>query len=188
MNMKFKIIIIVGCVAIISFGIVLGIHSNGINYSNSSAMETQVTQLSASSSTPEIETSVDIGALFDKSRFQLKYVSFSPVLTRDEAISIAKNRLSEGMGWDTDNLPADATVTLFSGQIFKTDAREAGTANDLKAWIVVIKNVPFVGSGGPAPLPDETKFAVPSSFQYNVVIDATTGDVLNGGITSTPGK
>jgi hypothetical protein len=153
--------------------------------------DVQMTQRPVSVSTPNAqgEISKDIGALFDKSNVQIKYgSSFTPVITRDEAIAIAKKRLHDGFNWDTDKLEADATVALYSGHAYQTDSKAARTVYDIPSWIVVVKDVPYVQSGGPPPLPGE-KYTPPApvKFQYNLAIDAMTGEALYGEITSMPG-
>jgi hypothetical protein len=188
--MKAKIIIITGCLLAIGIISIFGVFQIKTFSSDSTKIDSLTPQKPSSVATPtsQGETSADIGALFDKSDVQLKYVSFAPLVTRDEAIAIAKNRLQAGFNWDTDKLQADATIALFSGHAFLTDSRAAGNVNDIPAWIVVVKNVPFVGSGGPPPLTQNNTVsqAQPRS-QYNLAIDAMTGEILNGVITSMPG-
>jgi len=93
--------------------------------------ESPIVTPASSIPTSQNETSKDIGAHFDKSVVQLKYVSFTPVITKSEAIAIAKKRLHDGFGWDTDNLEADATVALFCGPSHSTSTRSAGIVNDV---------------------------------------------------------
>jgi len=150
-----------------------------VNTENGRTQLTGNNQISNSISTsiPQSETSTDIGAQFPEDKVQIKYSSFAPKITRSEAIAIARNWLNTGFNVDTENLPVDATVALFSGDVLQTNTRSASVASDLPAWIVVIKQVPFLGSMGP-PDPNNPNFTVPISTQANVAIDATTGEIL----------
>ena len=161
--MKSKIIIIVMCVVIVGIGTFLGILKVGT---------------CSSAATPQIEPSTDIGATFPPHEVQIKYASLAPVITRSEAIATAKNWLHDGFNFATDNLPAEATVVLYSGPIEPPNTRPTGVvASDVPAWIVVIKGFPPIGSVGPFD-PNNPNFTVQVTSQANVAIDATTGKIL----------
>lgn len=135
-------------------------------------------------STLHTELSTDIGAHFDKNFVQLQYVSFTPVITRDEAIAIAKNDFQTGFHLNTDNLTIDATVALFSGHPDLPKLDTTIVLSKVPVWIVVIKNLPLMSSVGPPPVnPKETLIATGSS-QYNLAIDANTGKIIYGVLSS----
>ncbi|MDD5082640.1 MAG: hypothetical protein PHU08_04630 [Dehalococcoidales bacterium] len=109
---------------------------------------------------------------------QLKDTSFVPVITRDQAIAIARI-FPHGSNWAKTDLPADATVSLFTGQSIGTPTRSPYYASDLKVWIVVVKN--GFSFAGPVPTDPAT---TPRLYQNvaSVIIDATTGEVIYGAI------
>jgi len=110
--------------------------------------------------------SQNIGAQFPKDKVQIEYVSFEPVITRSQVISIAKDLLHSEFNLKTDPLPADATVAIFSGEV-----QQPGTpaTTNRKVWIVVVL-IPSE-HWGPTSSPKVAR-------QFNVAIDATTREVL----------
>lgn len=112
---------------------------------------------------PAPEVSRDIGASFPKGKVQIDYVSFEPVITRSQAISIAKKTA----GFKADTLPTGATVAIFSGEVQQPGMP---TVTDRKAWIVVIP-APYSSTGPPG--------SHTGTSQLNVAIDSTTGEVLH---------
>lgn len=165
-DMKIKMAVIFICVMIIVNGIFFGIVSCG---------------KSTASSISQIETSTDIGANFPDNtndEVKIKNASFAPKITRNEAITIARNHLQAGINYDTQNLPAEATVAFFSGHLQQKDRP---LVNDVPVWIVVIKEVPFKGSAGPFPTPpNNPNFSFTAISQVSLAIDATTAQVLYG--------
>lgn len=128
--------------------------------------------------------SVDIGARFpsNSDHIQVTYSSFAPAVSRDEAIEIAKNWLLTGFKMQADNYPIDATVALISGDVELSSSHYIQIGTDVKAWIVVIKRLPFVGSGGPPPDQNHpVKFK--SISQANVAVDATNGKIITANLT-----
>jgi hypothetical protein len=59
----------------------------------------------------------DMGAEFPAGEVQVKYVSASTTITRSQAATIAKGQLKIGYSFNTDGLPADATVALYMGRL-----------------------------------------------------------------------
>jgi hypothetical protein len=169
--------IISGALIIIFFFYILTVPSCTLTSPNKSPALSE--QITPSLSISQTETSVDIGAIFEKDHSQIKYVSLAPVVTRSEAIAIAENELRP-FNFDTKIFPADATVALYSGDVQQANRR---SASDVPAWIVVLKEVPFVGSAGP-PDPNMPNFTIKAISQLNIAIDATTSEVLYGVITS----
>lgn len=126
---------------------------------------------------PQAESTQDIGYRFPPRELpvsvQIKPATFVPRITREQAVSIARQLLRTGhfiaQASDATLFPAHATVALFTGP--RHDVKGVGT--DVKAWIVVIK--------GPLPAyaaccPGNPVNSV--NPQYNLVIDAETGVVL----------
>jgi hypothetical protein len=135
---------------------------------------------STSMQAPHVETSFDIGAIFDPNEVQIKYISFVPTVGRNEAITTAKNWLHAGYNIATEKLPSDATVGLYSGPIRQADGRYEGKANEIEAWIVVIKGLPAMGSSGPPPTSGIKAFNI--EWQADIALDALRGEILFAGI------
>jgi hypothetical protein len=162
--MKLKIIIFIFSIIIIATGTTYGILTLGTN---------------SSAASPTIVNSTDIGSQYDPNEVQFKYVSFAPAIPRNQAIATAKEWLSVNFVVDTDNLPADSSVALYSGPVRPPNVSPTGeTVKDLPVWVVVIRDVPQIGSGGP---PSTRKFKI--ATQANVTLDASTGKIIYGHIT-----
>jgi hypothetical protein len=162
--MKIKIVIFILSIIVIATGTTFGLLSIETN---------------SSAASPPMVNSADIGSQYDPHEVQFKYVSFAPAIPRNQAIATAKDWLSVNFIVDTDNLPADSSVALYSGPIVQSDGRLTGeTVKDQPVWTVVIRDVPQIGSGGP---PSTRKFKI--ATQANVIIDAMTGKMIYGEIT-----
>ena len=122
-----------------------------------------------------VPRTTDIGWSFPDGRAEIKASSFSPRISREEAISTVRKILHESFGIaDPQSLPTDATVALFTGEAH--DGR--GYVENLPVWIVVVREIPFVITGGPrgtADIPTNRKVGLP---QYNVAVDAYTGTIV----------
>jgi hypothetical protein len=161
------------------------IPSASITLTNPPTMSPAVS-ITPSISTTQSEPSMDIGAVFPifsaSHGMQVKYVSFSPVISRSEAIVTARNWLTKGFNIFAENYPVDSTVGLISGdnEVNSTHYESIGT--DVKAWIVVIIDLPSMGSVGPPLLLDHPE-KINMMCQANVAINALTGQLIYAGIT-----
>lgn len=89
--------------------------------------------------------------------------SFVPQISRDSAIKTARDLLKTGHGvQNADEMAARATVALFRGT---------------QAWIVVL-DTPFETGGPPPPTDNPDLRPTPVPLQFNVVVDAETGNVI----------
>ena len=122
------------------------------------------------------ETTEDIGPRFPDSKVQLEASSFAPTISREDAIAIVHDLLRTHFHIDdADTLPTEATVSVFTGETHD-DRRHA---TNVEAWVVVVNQVPFSISGGPAgPYEGSNKLRF-SPTRYSVVIDAHTGAVIH---------
>lgn len=138
------------------------------------------TSIPATSSS-EVTSSHDIGASWD-GFIQIKYSSFTPIVSRSEAIATARDWLKTGFNIPAEEYPVDSTVALISGKIELNATRYEEIGTDIKAWIVVIKRLPTMGSAGPSPDPRHpVKFN--NMWQASVAIDATTGKLITAQIS-----
>jgi hypothetical protein len=142
-----------------------------------------------STSTGVTVNTTDVGAAFPPTDVQLKNTSFAPDITSSQAITAAKNWVNYYFHFEVENLPADATVALFSGIISPTKTRAKSTATDVKIWVVVVKELPYYKTGPPPLPPTDTQRIPPlqvSQAQADVIVDATSGEVLYGSIDGKP--
>jgi hypothetical protein len=179
--MKWKIFIFIASMAIVGAGTAIGI----LGFENGTAIYASTP--STPCSTPQVVTSRDIGALFNPQFQQITYASFAPIITESEAIATAKNLLTNGFHVPTDNLKVETTVALFSGQLEKESNPADRVVSNVPAWIMVIKDVPIGLSVGPPPDPDQL-FVVKLHTQWNVAIDARTGELLYDQLASKEEK
>ena len=121
------------------------------------------------------ETTEDIGQRFPSSKVQLEVSSFAPAISSQAAISTARDLLRTHFNIDDSDLPAVATVAVFTGETH--DSRRH--ASDVEVWVVVVEQVPFKITGGPAVTEGSTRRIRKGPTQYNVVIDAHTGEVVH---------
>jgi hypothetical protein len=178
--LKTKILIMLVAIVFLGTVTILTIleSENGALHSSCLNAETALPAGTASSVQPLAEPSREIGAKFPPDEVKIQYIGFSPPVTLLEAMAIAKNWLSTGFNIAVDDLPVDATMALYSGPVRPPDARPSGqTVEGVEVWIVVIKELPLIGSVGP---PNQNQPAFGTASQANIAIDATTRRILYG--------
>ena len=77
------------------------------------------------------------------------------MISEDQAVTTAQNWLSTGFNCDAADLPVDATVALFSGNLMQTHTCPSSVVSDVRSWIVVIKQAPDQFVGGIQPRQSE---------------------------------
>jgi hypothetical protein len=135
-----------------------------------------ITTTPVSTQVPQIETTKDLAVPLPSNQYQLKNASFSPLFPRNEAIAVAKNWLYTTYKLTADNSILVTTVALFSGPVgIPTDPPSKNPVSDVQVWVVLIKGLPNIGSGGPPPK-YPTKWFTTGLFY--AVIDSNTGDLI----------
>lgn len=125
---------------------------------------------------PSSESTEDIGARFPASKVRIEPTALAPSITKERAVMVARDLLKTHFGVsDPASLPTKATVGLFTGETHDGSAYGSG----IKAWVVVIENVPFAVGSGPVGSSGSSDVPRKSPPQYNVVVDAETGQVLH---------
>jgi hypothetical protein len=103
--------------------------------------------------------------------------SFTPAVTKDEAVAKAKSVLKTGFKIEADQLPALAILAFYTGL-----NQLKNPVSNVPAWYIVIKNVPAAPFKTLTPSPPGLESV--DSEQLSAVFDATTGSLIYARVDS----
>ncbi|MEX0762773.1 MAG: hypothetical protein WD333_10110 [Dehalococcoidia bacterium] len=117
-----------------------------------------------------VEKATDVGILFASKDRAVTYADFAPELSREEALGIARKELESSFSSSAiADVVTRASVALYTGR----DETADDHVSDREAWAVVFDDVEAAASGG-----GPGKGLRPGDAQFNVIVDAHSGDVL----------
>lgn len=109
--------------------------------------------------------------------------STAPAITEAEAIAIAQQAFAAEPASAGASVLVEARYVLFTEAAPPEHPENLAVLTNVPAWVVTFKNVKVPTSGGPRYRAEEQAQIAPpvcENTEWNVVIDAQTGEVLRG--------